>query len=121
MIVVSDGDVIRNEVDSALFEGRMNYRAIPLNVDVFNVTNQNGTPKYIYGNREFVLNSIDYLLDDYSLLDIRTKMITLRLLDTDKVKANRSFWEIVNISIPLALLALLALIQFMIRRKRYST
>ncbi|MBN4071240.1 gliding motility-associated ABC transporter substrate-binding protein GldG [Crocinitomix catalasitica] len=121
MIVVSDGDVIRNEVDSALFEGRMNYRAMPLNFDVFEVTNQNGTRKYIYGNREFVLNSIDYLLDDYSLLDIRTKTITLRLLDSEKVKENRSFWKIVNIAVPLGLLLILAITQFMIRRRRYAT
>lgn len=120
MIVVADGDIIRNEVDSAVFEDQMRYRAIPLNVDVFGVSNPNGTPKYAYGNRDFVLNSIDYILDDFSLLDIRTKTITLRLLDPEKVKESRSFWEVVNIGVPLLLLGLLALIQLFIRRSKYA-
>jgi gliding-associated putative ABC transporter substrate-binding component GldG len=120
MLVVSDGDIIRNEVDSALFEDQMRYRAIPLNVDVFGVMNQNGTPKYAYGNRDFVLNSLDYLLEDHSLLDIRTKTITLRMLDPELVSENKNFWKTFNIMMPLFLLALMAFVQYFVRRERYA-
>ncbi|MBN4082088.1 gliding motility-associated ABC transporter substrate-binding protein GldG [bacterium AH-315-B15] len=121
MIVVSDGDVIRNEIDSALFDSGMQYRVKPLGIDHYGLANQNGTPKYAYGNLDFVLNSVDYILDDYSLLDIRTKTITLRLLDPEKVKENRDWWEVMNILIPLLLLSLLTAGQFILRRKKYTS
>lgn len=121
MLVVADGDIIRNEVDSAIFENRMQYRPIPLHVDIYQVTNQNGTPKYIYGNRDFVLNSIDYLLDDNSLLDIRNKSITLRNLDMAKVADEKNLWKFVNIAIPVILILILAVAQFFVRRYRYTT
>jgi ABC-2 type transport system permease protein len=121
MLVVSDGDIIRNEiVDSAFVNGKWRYRFVPLNVDVFGVQNPNGTPKYIYGNRDFVLNAVDYMLDDFSLIDIRTKTITMRVLDTEKVNKEKDFWKSLNVAFPLIAIILLAIGQVFIRRRRYA-
>lgn len=120
MLVVSDGDIIRNEVETKVIDGETRYRAIPLNVDVFGVQNPNRTSKYIYGNRDFVLNSIDYMMDDNSLIDVRAKTITLRVLDTQKAYEEKSFWKILNIGFPLLCIFILGLVQFFLRKKKFA-
>ena len=120
MLVVSDGDIIRNEVETKVIDGETRYRAIPLNVDRFGVQNPNRTSKYIYGNRDFVLNSIDYMMDDNSLIDVRAKTITLRVLDTQKAYEEKSFWKILNIGFPLLCIFILGLVQFFLRKKKFA-
>jgi ABC-2 type transport system permease protein len=92
----------------------------PLHVDVYGVMNPNGTPKNIYGNRDFVLNAIDYMLDDFSLIDVRTKTITLRILDTEKIGKEKEFWRLVNILVPLFLISVLGFVQFVIRKRKFA-
>lgn len=120
MLVVSDGDIIRNEVDSKVVDGRTLFKAIPLAVDVFGVQNANRTPRYSYGNKDFVLNAIDYMLDDFSLIDVRAKTITMRVLDQTKINKEKDFWKFINIGLPLFLIFMLAMAQIIIRRKKYS-
>ncbi len=120
MLVVADGDIIRNEVDSKVVDGKTQYKAIPLEVDVFGVRNPNNTPKYAYGNKDFVLNSIDYMLDDFSLIDVRAKTITLRVLDNQKINDEKQVWKLINIGLPLLFIFLLALVQIFLRKKNYA-
>lgn len=122
MLIVSDGDIIRNEIDSALNkEGQMySYPVAPLNVDVFGVQNENGTPKFSYGNLEFILNAVDYMLDENSLLDVRTKTITLRMLDEQKIIDEKEFWRFVNIAVPIILIFILGFVQFIVRKRRFA-
>ncbi|MDG1915663.1 MAG: gliding motility-associated ABC transporter substrate-binding protein GldG [Crocinitomix sp.] len=120
MLVVSDGDIIRNEVDSKVQGEQTLFKAIPLSVDVFGVTNPNNTPKFVYGNKDFVLNSIDYMLDDFSLIDIRAKTITMRVLDSQKINDNKTFWKVLNIGLPLFLVIALAMFQLFMRRRKFA-
>jgi gliding-associated putative ABC transporter substrate-binding component GldG len=120
MLVVSDGDIIRNEVDSKVVDGKTLYRAIPMEIDVFGVQNANKTPKYVYGNRDFVLNCIDYMLDDFSLIDVRAKTITMRVLDKQKITKGKDKWKFLNIGMPLLLIFILAAAQLFIRRGKYG-
>jgi len=121
MLVVSDGDIIRNEiVDSAFVNEEWRYKFVPISVDVYGVRNPNGTPKYAYGNRDFVLNAIDYMLDDHSLIDIRTKTITLRVLDTIKVNEEKDFWKFINVAFPLIAIFILAISQMILRKRKYA-
>ena len=122
MLVVSDGDIIRNEVlDSAFIDNKWRYKFMPISNDIYGVKNPNGTPKFAYGNKDFVLNAVDYMLDDFSLIDIRTKTITLRVLDTAKVIKEKEYWKFLNIAVPLILITLLAIVQLFIRRKKYGS
>jgi gliding motility-associatede transport system auxiliary component len=120
MIVVADGDIIRNPIlDSAWTGENWVYKFVPISKDEYGLTDQDGSPKYIYDNENFILNAIDFLLDDESLMDIRTKTITLRKLDDEKIAETRNYWKFMNIAIPLILILALALIQLFVRRKRY--
>ncbi len=104
-IVISDGDVAQNRVDK---EKGMYYAL--------------GFDRYanakIYGNKELVINALNYLLDDRSLISIRSRTITLRQLDPERIVADRSWWQVVNTALPVAIALLLGgLFQFLRRRK----
>ena len=120
MLVVSDGDIIRNEVDSKQANGQTMYRPIPLQYDIYGVLTPNKTPKYQYGNRDFVLNCIDYMMDDFSLIDVRAKTITIRSLDKVKIAENKEWWKFLNIAFPLLFIIALAIFQIYRRKRKYA-
>ncbi|MBK8533461.1 MAG: gliding motility-associated ABC transporter substrate-binding protein GldG [Flavobacteriales bacterium] len=104
-IIVSDGDVIGNRIDT---DKGMYYTL--------------GFDRYanakIYGNREFLINSMNYLLDDQSLISIRSRAITLRQLDPVRTVADRSWWQVMNTVLPVALAVILGLIYQYFRRRK---
>lgn len=106
-LVISDGDVIANRVDAS--KG-MYYML--------------GYDRYanakIYGNRELILNAMNYLLDDHALISIRSRAITLRQLDPGRIVEDRAFWQVFNIGLPL-FISLLAGVLYSVYRRRQST
>lgn len=106
MIVVSDGDVIRNEVrhsDNAVY---------PLGFDIY--TEQQ------FANKEFIINCMNYLTGDGALLNTRTKQLKLRLLDTGKLVAHKLQWQLINMLLPLAIIFVLGIILAMMRKQKYA-
>lgn len=106
MIVVSDGDIAKNEYQ------RSSGRVMPVGFDSY--MNEQ------FANRTFLLNCMNYLLDDQGLLQLRSREVKLRLLDKKKIAQQTMKWKIVNVGFPLAAIFLFALIQFYIRTKKYS-
>jgi gliding-associated putative ABC transporter substrate-binding component GldG len=105
MIVVSDGDVIRNQLDKE-------YQPLELGYDKW--TNK------LYGNKEFILNCVNYLLDDSGLINIRNKTVKLPLLDQEKVYANYTASQVLTIGLPLLLLAAFGLVFTVLRKRKYA-
>lgn len=108
MIVISDGDVIKNRVS------RRGDRTMitPLGYDRYT--------KQTYGNKDFIVNSIHYLTDNQSLIGIRGKEVKMRLLDRTRVSEERVKWQVVNLAIPVALIIAFGLIKNFIRRRKYT-
>ena len=75
---------------------------------------------YQFANKEFLLNSLDYLVSNAAIIETRNKDFTLRLLDKNKVREEKSFWQGVNVVVPLLMIVLLALIMQYLRRKKYA-
>ena len=107
MIVVADGDVIRNQIDV------INKKPLPLGYDQYT---QN-----TYGNKDFIENAISYLVDGENLIAIRSREFKIRLLDPDKKVRQRLRWQLVNILVPVGSVILFGLIMAFIRKKKYST
>jgi gliding-associated putative ABC transporter substrate-binding component GldG len=105
MIVVSDGDVIRNQLDKE-------YQPLELGYDKW--TNK------LYGNKEFMLNCVNYLLDDSGLINIRNKTVELPLLDQEKVYANYTASQVLTIGLPLVILAAFGLVFTVLRKRKYA-
>ncbi len=105
MIVVGDGDLVINSIDQN--EG-------PLQMGTNMYTKQQ------YANREFLLNSLEYMVDQSGILETRGKDFTLRLLDKTRYEENKSFWQILNIVLPaLLVMFLIALYQYF-RKQRFG-
>ena len=105
MIVISDGDIIRNDVSLERQE------FFPL-----------GSDKYlqkVHANKEFLMNSIDYMLDDSGLIELRSKELKMRLLDQQKASSARFNWQLFNMSLPLLLIWLMGLALFAWKRNKH--
>lgn len=107
IIVVGDGDVICNVVANGVTS--------PLGVDRMNRMNRE-----IYGNKTFLLNCVNYLLDDKGLLSVRTRDVTLRLLDRAKIKDHRLKWQLINTVGPVAYVLFFGFLSFWLRRRTYA-
>ena len=106
LIVVSDGDIIKNRVSK-------NGDIFPLGFDRF--------IKYTYpGNKKFIMNSIHYLCDDIGLTKLKSKELKLRLLDKEKIAKNKLLIQFVNIIIPLLLVLIYTILFSYFRKKKYA-
>lgn len=76
--------------------------------------------KQLYGNRDFVMNSIEYMLDEKGILNARAKEVKLRLLDKVKIKEHKVYWQFINLGLPFILLGIMAVLFTWYRRKKYS-
>ena len=105
MIVISDGDVIKNQVDKT---------GNPLELG-FDKWTQN-----VYGNKEFIINCVNYLLDDNGLINIRSKEVNIPLLDKEKVFENYSKNQFLAVGMPLILLTIFGFLFTYLRKRKYS-
>ncbi|WP_178984972.1 gliding motility-associated ABC transporter substrate-binding protein GldG [Winogradskyella helgolandensis] len=105
MIVISDGDLIKNDV----------IRNRPQELGFDQLTGKS------FGNKEFLLNSVNYLLDDSGLINIRSKEINVAFLDVEKIKESKSTWQFINIALPLILLALFGFVFNYLRKRKYAS
>ena len=108
MIVVADGDVIKNQLQP----GELRPTPLPLGYDRY--TGQQ------FGNKDFVLNAMNYLCDDSGLLSVRSREVKLRALDASMVENERLKWQLVNTIVPILLVLAFAFIQGYLRKKRYT-
>jgi len=108
MIVIADGDIIKNNVRKT----PKGIQIMPLGFDRY--SNQT------YGNKDFLVNCIHYLTDDAGLVELRNREIKLRLLDKTKIRDEKLKWQLINTLLPFLLICLAASITFLIRKKRYS-
>ena len=102
MIVISDGDIIKNQLDQE-------YQPMELGYDKWTNT--------LYGNKEFLINSVNYLLDDTGLINLRTKEVKLPLLDKEKVYTDYSYIQTIIVALPLAVLAVFGFVFTYLRKK----
>ena len=104
MVIIADGDVIKNEFG----------RNGPQELGFDKWTGQT------FGNKEFLLNAVNYLLNDDGLINIRSKEIAIAFLDQQKITDQKTKWQLINIGIPLVILALFGFVFNYIRRKKYT-
>ena len=104
MVVISDGDIGRNQLQKG---------------KPFDLAKDKWTGEQ-FGNKEFLLNAIDYLLDDNGLIELRNKNIQINLLDKKKAYQEKTYWQFVNIILPLMVLLTFGLVFQYLRKRKYS-
>ena len=105
MIVISDGDLIKNQLDK-------NFQPVELGYD-----QRSGN---LYDNKDFLMNCVNYLLDDSGLINIRSKDLDLPLLDKEKVYENYTRTQILTIGLPIVILVLFGVVFTFLRKRKYS-
>ncbi len=106
MMVIADGDLALNAITQ-------NEGPLPMGMNMYT--------KQQYANREFIMNAVEYMVDNSGILETRSKDYTLRLLDKQKVEEKRSFLQLLNIGLPiLIIIVLIALYQYFRKRKYHS-
>ncbi|MDI5951261.1 gliding motility-associated ABC transporter substrate-binding protein GldG [Flavobacterium yafengii] len=105
MIVISDGDLIKNQLDK-------NFQPVELGYD-----QRSGN---LYDNKDFLINCVNYLLDDTGLINIRSKDLDLPLLDKEKVYENYTRTQILTIGLPILILVLFGVVFTFLRKRKYS-
>jgi ABC-2 type transport system permease protein len=104
MIIIADGDVGRNQI----YKGK----ALSLGEDLLT--------KQAYGNEQFLRNSLDYLLDDSNLMELRNRNIEARLLDRQRIEEEKTYWQWLNLLLPLVIIGLLSGLFYGLRKRKYS-
>jgi gliding-associated putative ABC transporter substrate-binding component GldG len=104
LLLIADGDVLKNQVD----RGQPQDLGYDRNTGVF------------YGNKEFMMNSINYLLDDTGLIQLRNKNISIPFLNVEKSYDERSIWQVINIVLPLVVLVVFGMVFFWLRKRKYE-
>lgn len=105
MIVISDGDILRNQLDK-------NQLPVELGYD-----QRSGN---LYDNKDFLMNSVNYLLDDSGLINIRSKDLDLPLLDKEKVYANYTYIQVLTIGLPILILGVFGVLFTYLRKRKYA-
>lgn len=108
MIVIADGDILKNKV--RFRNGQ--YQVLPLGQDQYY--------GQTYGNRDFLANCIDYLTDDSNIMQIRSKVVKLRMLDKVKIREEKLKWQLFNVVSPLVFFMMFGLSYYLIRKRIYT-
>jgi ABC-2 type transport system permease protein len=108
MIVVADGDIIRNEVR------RMGNQGTPYPLGQDRLTGE------MMGNRDFIINCLNYLVDDHGLMELRSREMKLRLLDRTRIREEKLFWQMVNLVVPVLLVIMSGLAYSYFRKRIYT-
>jgi ABC-2 type transport system permease protein len=105
MIVLSDGDILRNQVGA-------DGSPYPLGYDRYT--------KQSYGNLTLLMNIADYMADDSGLISLRNKEIQIRLLDRARIRSEKLQWQLINNIVPIAIVLIFAIFQHYIRKRKYA-
>jgi len=104
IILISDGDIIRNDV--------VKNKAIELGNDYFQ--------KKKYANKELLQNILFYLLEDEELIDTKMKDFNYYQLNKSKTDLYKVFYQSINLIIPISLFMILFILRYIYRKKKYN-
>jgi len=107
MVVISDGDLIRNQYS------QLNDQTYELGRDRFT--------KRTFSNKDFMLNAVDYLLDESGLIQLRAKDFSMRLLNESRAEAEKLYWQIMNMGAPVLIVIIFGILYNFVRKQRFAT
>ena len=118
IIVVADGDIVLNDISPDTGPLPMGWNKYTYRE--FQNQTEYGKAFIPAANREFLLNCIEYLVNNSAISETRNKDIVLRLLDSQKIKNQKNTWQLINIAAPVAIILLLGFIYQQIRKRKYA-
>jgi gliding-associated putative ABC transporter substrate-binding component GldG len=108
IIVVADGDMMTSEINPKT------DRPLPMGFDL-------ASQQEAFANKDFLLNSMSYLLHDQGIINARNKEIKIRPLDSVRIAEEKFFWQLFNLITPLLLLVMYGVIRHFLRKRKYAS
>ena len=122
VFLIGNGRFIANQYDSMMNQFGTEYMYRPKQMN--DLQYDEGLIKlrmpHFFGNQEFFQNLTDYMMGDNSVLDIRSRQIDIREINTEKVKSSSQFYKIVNMGLPILIILLLAFTMNFIRKRKFT-
>jgi len=109
MIVIADGDIAKNALDPS---NRRKPTPLPLGMNPFD--------GYNYGNKDFLMNCMEYMIDNKGIIAARNKEIKLRPLDQERAFVEETKWQLINMVLPIFVLAVFGILYVYWRRRRFG-
>jgi ABC-2 type transport system permease protein len=109
LIIVGDGDIVLNSVAKG--------NPIPMGLNKYTIGTQREFP---FANKQFLQNCLDYLINENGLSEAKAKDYVVRLLDSKKTAEEKTFWQVINIVVPISIVLLLAMLFYWLRKKKYT-
>lgn len=106
MLIIADGDIVRNQ-----FNLKKGY-PLPMGYDQWT--------QETFGNRDFILNAVNFLCDETGLITVRSRELKMRLLDMKKVESEGLLWKMLNLLLPVFIVLIFGVVRFRIRRMKYA-
>jgi ABC-2 type transport system permease protein len=107
LVVIADGDIIRNEINPRSRQPQ------PLGFDPFT--------KYTFANRDLLLNSMSWLTEENGLIQTRSKEVMIRPLNREKIKEEKLKWQVINLVLPVLLIAMFGFARAFWRKRKYAS
>jgi ABC-2 type transport system permease protein len=108
MVLIADEDIIRNEVR------RSGTTEAPMTLGMDMYTGE------MFGNRDFLVNCLNYLVDNNGIMELRSRELKLRLLDSSVIKKERFKWQLINITGPVLLVIIAGILYDWLRKRKYT-
>lgn len=106
IVVVADGDIARNEVNSRTGQAQ------PLGFDPFS--------NYTFANEDLLMNIMAYLTDSDGLITVRTKEVKIRPLDRELIATAKVKWQVINLILPLVVIVFLGVFRAWYRKRKFA-
>ena len=113
-IVIADGDVAVDQ-KNIFVNSRVPLGMNP-NVNLRTRRNQN----FQFGNKQLILNAVEYLVDDNGVIEARSKEVKLRPLNKARTMEEKSYWQFFNIAVPIVLLVIFGMVYNWNRKRKYG-
>ena len=109
ILVVADGDIVLNSVSKG-------NQPLAMGMNRYTAGSQREFP---FANKSFLLNALEFMVNDYGLSDAKSKEYTIQLLDTKKLEETRIIWQMCNIILPILLVIIFALVFQWFRKRKH--
>lgn len=106
LIVLADGDLARNDINPKTGQPQQ------LGYDQF--------ARYTFANQELLMNAVNYLVNGDGLIAARSKEVKIRPLDKEKIRTERTKWQVINLVVPIVLMVLYGIIRSVVRKRKYA-
>lgn len=106
IIVVADGDIVRNDINPRTRQPQQ------LGFDAVS--------SYTFANQDLLLNMVSFLVEENGLITTRNKEVKIRPLHKTKIAEERTFWQLINLVMPVVLLIVYGMARAYLRKRKYT-